>query len=172
MLEEWHDFYLLIGGAAGALIGLLFVVVTLTRRTGDKADQGRRLYLSPVVVSFGVVLGTGGLAMTPHEPAVVAALILGAAALVALAYMVRVCRGLFRAGEDMVPHWSDPWWYGVWPAVAYAVMLLAAAIMLAWPGPGLDLLAASQGALVALGVRNAWDLITWIAPRANTGEGA
>ena len=30
MPQGWESFYLLIGGAAGALIGLLFVVITLT----------------------------------------------------------------------------------------------------------------------------------------------
>jgi hypothetical protein len=30
MLEGWKDYFLLVGSAAAALIGLLFVVVTLT----------------------------------------------------------------------------------------------------------------------------------------------
>jgi hypothetical protein len=165
-MEPWHDFYLLIGGAAGALIGLLFVVASLTSGMGEASERGRRLYLSPVVGHFGVVLAIGGLGMAPHAPTAIAALIVAAVAGWGLGCMAFICRGFFTADASMVPHWSDPWWYGVGPTAVYAVMLGSAGMMLAWPEPGLDLLAATQGALVALSVRNAWDLITWIAPRA------
>ena len=169
MLEDWHDFYLLIGGAAGAMIGLLFVVVSIAGGVGK--ERGRALFLSPVVVHLGVVLGIGGLAMVPHEPSWATALIVGATALAGLGYMGWVTRGMFMGETAEVPHWTDPWWYGVAPGAAYAVMLLAAVLVGLRPAAGLTLLAATQGALVAVSVRNAWDLITWIAPRARAGGG-
>jgi hypothetical protein len=164
MLEEWHDFYLLIGGAAGAMIGLLFVVVSIAAGVGK--ERGRRLFLSPVVFHLSVVLGIGGMAMVPREPLAATAILAGGAALAGLAYMAWVARALFTGESTEVPHWTDPWWYGAAPAAAYAAMLLAAVLVALRPPMGLVLLAAAQGALVAVSVRNAWDLITWIAPRA------
>ena len=170
MLEEWHDFYLLIGGSAGALIGLLFVVVSLTGGMNENTERGRQLYISPIVVHFCVVLGSGGLAMAPHVAIPAAALLEGVAALGGLIFLSLIARWMFQAERATVPHWSDPWWYGVLPAAIYAVMLLAAAIMPLWTPQALMLLAATQGALVAISVRNAWDLISWIAPRAKNAS--
>jgi hypothetical protein len=172
MLEAWHDFYLLIGGSAGALIGLLFVVASLTGGLNENTEHGRRLYLSPVVFHFCVVLGVGGLAMAAHVPPAAAALLVGAAGLTGLCYMTAVAREMFAGKTTNVPHWTDPWWYGVVPAAIYAAMLLAAGLMPRWPEQGPMLLAATQIALVAVSVRNAWDLITWIAPRAHKDPSA
>ena len=67
MLEDWHDFYLLVGGAAGALIGLLFVVASLAGQLhSGNAEQGRPIYLSPTVFHFSLVLGVSAFGMVPH----------------------------------------------------------------------------------------------------------
>lgn len=172
MLDDWHDFYLLIGGAAGGLIGLLFVVASLTGGPMDleTTDRGRQLYTSPVVVQLAVVLGTGALAMAPHVPLAVAAALVGAASLIGFAYMAGVAWAFARGQTPQPAHWTDIWFYGVIPAAIYAVMALAAALMGSRSGAGLAVLALSQAALLFAGVRNAWDLITYMAPRANRAK--
>lgn len=166
MLEDWRDFYLLIGGASGALIGLLFVVASLTGNLEEQqTERGRQLYISPIVFHFAVVLAVGGLAMAPHVPVRIAALIVAAAGLTGLGYMIMVMRDFVLKRAPTPPHWSDPWFYGVLPGAAYVAMTGAGLLMAPAPGPGATLLAASQGGLLAVSIRNAWDLITWIAPR-------
>lgn len=166
-LEDWHDFYLLLGGAAGSLIGLLFVVATLSGNSGDldKADRGRKLYMSPVVVQLSVVLGVGCLAMVPHVHTGAAAALTGAAGLGGLAYMLWIVGQFFSGKNPMEAHWSDKWFYSAAPAAIYALMAAAGALTAVRAGAGLVLLAISQGLLVIAGVRNAWDLITYMAPR-------
>ena len=47
-LAEWDSFYLIVGGAAGALIGLQFVVMTLLadRDIDHKSQAGHASYLT------------------------------------------------------------------------------------------------------------------------------
>ena len=61
MFHGWENYYLLIGSAAAALIGLMFVVVTLTAgRDRDEVERGKQLYTSPIVwhlVPYGFPIG-------------------------------------------------------------------------------------------------------------------
>ena len=57
-LAEWDSFYLIVGSAAGALIGLQFVVMTLIAgqpRTRPVAEVGAA-FATPTVIHFGAAL--------------------------------------------------------------------------------------------------------------------
>ena len=57
MFEGWENYYLMIGSSAGALIGLMFVVVTLTAgRDRAELEHGKHLYTSPIVWHLAVIL--------------------------------------------------------------------------------------------------------------------
>jgi hypothetical protein len=171
MFEGWDSFYLLIGGAAGALIGLLFVVATLTGSLGrEKALRGAKVYLTPTVFHFAVVLATSALTAVPHLPGYIAASILGTLAGLGLGYAANVWR-MLRRGETPEPaHWTDVWCYGVWPGAIY-VALIGAAIALGMSKPWApDAVGAATIALLLLGIRNAWDLVIYIAPAAHEAE--
>ncbi|MBS0333028.1 MAG: hypothetical protein JSS35_09690 [Proteobacteria bacterium] len=174
MFEGWDDFYLLIGGAAGALIGLLFIVVTLLR----DGDQGLKLkaadaYMTPTVAHLALVLVMSATATIPHlVPAAVGGLFL-AGALACSAFSGRSL-SMLAGGEIRAPHWSDVWGYGVWPFVASLV--LAGFAVTAWLAPTWTAfgIAASLVALLLIAVRNAWDLVTWISaqgPEPTEGAG-
>ena len=57
-LAEWDSFYVIVGSAAGALIGLQFVVMTLLANMPiARVDaQAGEAFGTPNVVHFGVVL--------------------------------------------------------------------------------------------------------------------
>lgn len=172
MFEGWDSFYLLIGGAAGALIGLLFVVVTLTTNLDrQQALRGAKVYMTPTVFHFAVVLATSALTAVPHLPGYVAASILGTFAGLGLAYAANVWRMLRRRDAPEPPHWTDYWCYGVWPGVIYVAMI-AAAIALGMGEPWApDAVGAAALGLILLGIRNAWDLVTYLAPAAHDAAG-
>ena len=66
MFEGWENFYLIVGPSAGALIGLMFVVVTLTAgRDSEQTERGKHLYTSPIVWHLAVVLVLSGAAVAP-----------------------------------------------------------------------------------------------------------
>ena len=65
-LSEWDSFYVIIGSAAGALIGLQFVVMTLIadRPTRYAAEAGGA-FATPTIVHFTVTLVLSALVRVP-----------------------------------------------------------------------------------------------------------
>ncbi len=159
MFERWDNFYILLGSAAGALIGLLFIVVTLTAGMDrEQALRGPSRYMTPTVVQFTAVLLVSAIASAPIAAAVQRGALL-VLALVLLAWaLVNVWRMFLHPLGGQPSHWTDPWFYAAAPAVSYAGLAAAGTL-----GPPLAV-GALAAAMLVLGVRNAWDLITWIAP--------
>ena len=165
MFQGWENFYILIGSASGALIGLLFVVVTLTNNLDrDRALRGAALFMTPTVVLFTTVLMIGAVATAPGLPVWADCDLLGAIALAGVVYGLCVVAGFIQR-KEMAAHWSDIWCYAVFPAVAFAALGLADALI--WAAPKLVPYGVAVVVLgmLLVGIRNAWDLITWIAPR-------
>src|SRR4051812_13392512 len=54
-MEMWHDFYVVSGGGASALVGLMFVVVSVGQ-IGARSRADVRAFISPTVVFFASVL--------------------------------------------------------------------------------------------------------------------
>ena len=163
MFSGWQTFYQLTGSSAAELIGLMFIVATLNKGEGQGAETGVKLFTTPTVVHLAMVLLVSALALAPGADNASACLIMTACALIGSAYALVV--GVVIGRQEQHTHWTDVWFYGVAPAVV--LLLLAVAAGLAWSGAphaayavGLVLLG-----LLLLAVRNAWDLITWLAPR-------
>lgn len=164
-LTEWETFYVIVGSAAGALTGLLFVVITLvagnrTRGTG----WGAGAFTTPTVVHFGVVLGVVVLLSAPWSSLGLPALLLGLTGLGGMAYTGVVLRRLGRrSGSDYEPVAEDWLCYIILPFVAYAALVVAALLLQSSPTPALFGLGAALLALLFDGIHNAWDLATYIA---------
>lgn len=167
MFHDWDGFYLLIGSSSGALIGLLFVVATLTAGFDrDQAMRGAKVYLTPTVFHFAAVLAVSAIALAPGLSAGAAALLVGAAALVGLVHATVVAVQLRTDRTLNVPHWSDFWFYGVAPAGMYLALAAAVLAAAAAPAAGPYAVGAALVALLLAAIRNAWDLVTWMAPGA------
>jgi hypothetical protein len=172
MFEHWDSFYLLVGGAAGSLIGLLFIVATLTKgaQDPDSALRGASVYLSPVVAQLGMVLAISAVAAAPDLSVQVCGLAVAACGLAGLVASGRVMFHLKIGKLFQSAHWTDFWWYG---AAAFGADLLltasAAAIWLAAPSHAARGIAVSLVLILLVAIRNAWDLVTWITAK---GPGA
>jgi hypothetical protein len=170
MFEGWGNFYFLLGSASASLIGLMFVVTTLTRgRDRSKVERGQRLFMTPTVFNFAAVLTLSAMALTPklahgvHE----AVLAMGAAYGLGYALVIGVQSArLWRESKSTV-FWSDVWCYGLIPPIVY--IALESSILATGVDHDLacDAVALSLLALLLIAVRNAWDLVTWMAPMAN-----
>lgn len=173
MFEGWGEFYLMAGGAAAVLIGLIFVVISLMQdRSRSTVLVGSRLYMGPIVLSVSFVLGLSAAALTPGIGRGCFAAIAAAVALWGLVRGAVSTVGIQRlAKTDDPPHWTDVWFYGVVPAALYLALGVVAFAF--WR----DLSKAHYGvaaiitALLLTAIRNEWDLITWIAPRREAGDG-
>ncbi len=145
----------------------MFVVVTLT--TGrDRASMLRAIgrYFTPIVVNFAVVLATSAVSLAPGLPSPARGVAFGVIVLGGFFYAARSCAEIAKArrGEDP-PHRSDFWCYGAAPTAIYVA--LGGVICAAFWGRTAWAPTAMAGLLLALlllAIRNAWDLVTWIAP--------
>jgi hypothetical protein len=164
MFAGWENFYLMVGGAAGALIGLFFVVATLTSSRDREASlRGASVYMTPTVFGLAVVLVVSALTAMPGLTARTLGTILLVLGALGALQGATVCWRLLGRGPPAPPHWSDHVAYGAGPTVAY----LAIGVVgwgfwtgAAWAAHGLAF--AILGGLL-LSIRNAWDLVTWLA---------
>jgi hypothetical protein len=66
MFSDWENFYLIVGSGGGALIGVMFVVATLTAGLEEnRASRGARIYITPIVFHFAIVLVVSAIAVHP-----------------------------------------------------------------------------------------------------------
>jgi hypothetical protein len=170
LIEDWHDFDLLVGTAAATLVGLMFVAASIGASIyTEKNRAGMQAFISPTVVHFTSVLVLALLALVPtHEWLTLAGLLalVGAAGGI---YTANLWMQLFvrrRFDVDIV----DRLFYAALPSLGYLLLLLAAFFLLRQSEAGLDLLAAAQITLLLAGIRNAWDMMMWIVIRVPTTE--
>jgi hypothetical protein len=167
MFEGWENFYLIVGPSAAALIGLMFVVVTLsTSRDPDQTEWGKHLYTSPIVYHLTVVVLFSCAAMVPGIPRLLVGGVTGIAALGGLAFGIRSTIGIARrqpTGEDSL---FDMWWYGVAPTAGYLGLGASATSLLLGKWWADDLLGATLVSLLLISIHAEWDLVTFLAPRA------
>lgn len=168
MFAEWDNFYLVVGGAAAVLLGLIFVVVTLMHdRPRSAVLYGSKLYMGPIVLHMCFVLVLSAAAVAPGMSSRTFAAIALAAAIWGGARGIYSTAGLMRLrkiGEDEV-HWTDLWYYGVVPLALYVA--LAAVAIGFWSGwrQAPSGVAVVIVALLLLSVRDEYDLVTWLAPQ-------
>jgi len=174
MFEHWDSFYLLTGGAAGALIGLLFIVATLTKGAldPDSALRGSSIYMTPIVFHLAVVLAISGLATAPGVGSPVAAGALGLAAALGLFAGLWVIYHLGRGRTLRPAHWTDLWCYGAMPLAAHVALGASAAAVWLGHRRAADGVAVSVLALLLIAIRNAWDLVTWISAKGGSASPA
>ncbi|MDB5693039.1 MAG: hypothetical protein JWO81_2102 [Alphaproteobacteria bacterium] len=168
MYRDWSDFYLLIGSAGSGLIGLLFVVSSLTSGLERATSQrGARLYLTPIIFHLAAIVVLSAVAMVPGVPRAAVVAVAGLIAAAGAAYAAMILHGLLNPIVPEPPHWTDKYFYAVAPGALY-LLLGAVAVAIrreaAWALMGEAALAL---ALLLLAIRNAWDLATWLAPTAD-----
>ncbi len=160
-LVRWESFYVMIGSAAGALIGLEFVVVTLVaeRPALRMADAGSA-FATPTIVHFGGALLVSALLRVPWQTITLAAALWGLMGFSGIVYVVIVAR---RIGVQTVyrPQFEDWLFHVVLPLAAYLILVLSA---LAAPFNTREALFGVGGAtllLLFVGIHNTWDTIAY-----------
>ncbi|HEY2033922.1 MAG TPA: hypothetical protein VGH02_09585 [Rhizomicrobium sp.] len=156
-LEDWHDFYVMIGTSAGALVGATFVVATLAGNI-EKRMIGIKGFITPATVHLGSALVGSAILMVPTLTALFVALLLGAGGLAGMIYGFIIYFRITRLKIDMI----DRFWYGVAPILMYGLLAASAWLVFKDIDHGLELIAAALVALLIIGMRNAWDMATFM----------
>jgi len=167
MFVGWQTFYQMTAEAAATLTGLVFVVVTLSSgRRAPINEGGVLLFTSPTVFQLTSVLVISALALIPEGETPPPVLLMIAWSVGGLIYAITRLVGIARIDEPS--HWSDVWYYGVGPTVTH-LGLAAANIAAFFRLPhSAYAVAICLLALLLLGIRNAWDLATFLAHRRDT----
>ncbi len=169
MFEGWHDFYLVLGPSAAALIGLLFIVVTLTAGLErQRALRGAQVFMTPVVFHLGVLVLLCALGLFPGMAALPIGVVTTVCGLAGLDYAAYVCHAFLT--KTVESYEGDLWSYGVAVGILYIGMTTAGVLLLARQTFAPYVLAADQVALILMMVNNAWDLVVFIAPRRHEPE--
>ena len=166
MFQDWENYYFLIGSAGAGLIGLLFVVVTLTAGfERSRALRGATLYMTPTALHFALVFSMSAVAVAPNLPTPMIATVFAFAALVGIVVAIRSAIGIrTRPPSGEPPHWTDAWFYGIVPGVLYLAIFVTAVMVGEGSATTAYALAALLLLLLLVSIRNAWDLVTYIAP--------
>jgi hypothetical protein len=166
VMAEWHDFFVLLGTAAGTLVGLLFVaasvssgVFTLERRAP------LRMFLTATVVHFGSVLAVSLIMLLPLTSWLMLGVVVLICGLVGLGYSGLAVRDSVHDGLITTIDWEDRTWYGILPFLAYLIELIAGIVLACGAAAGCGVLAVSAGLLLLAGIHNAWDITVWVITR-------
>jgi hypothetical protein len=169
-LATWQDFYFIIGSAAAALTGLMFVVITLIARVQMRRSIGAiGAFGTPTIVHFGAALLIAAILSAPWQALWNAGLLLGLSGLGGVAYVVIVLRRA-RRQTDYQPVLEDWLWHVVFPLVSYMALFGAAILLLGNPAPALFGISAATILLLFAGIHNSWDTLTYIAIRQSQPE--
>jgi len=165
LLSNWQNFYMLLGTAAATLTGLMFVATTLIAGIDahlPTLNAAVSAFNTPTVVHFGTVLLLAGVLSAPWQTFSSLSLLLAILGLGLVFYSVIVLRRMRR-----VPHYQmtlEDWsWYITFPLLANILLIVAAIVLLKNPPLALYIVGLAMMLLLIVGIRNAWDMVTFLA---------
>ncbi|HEV3141870.1 MAG TPA: hypothetical protein VGY57_15200 [Vicinamibacterales bacterium] len=159
----WETFYVIVGSAAAAMTGLMFVAVALAVDV-NASTEPMDAFGTPTVVHFGTVLLVSMLMSAPWPAEWVAQLALGACGAAGLVYIFIVMQRA-RRQKEYEPVFEDWLFHTALPMVSYAGILAAAAGLARYPIRMLFPIAGATGLLMFSGIHNAWDTVTYLVAR-------
>jgi hypothetical protein len=160
-LAKWNNFYVIVGSAAGALIGLQFVVLTLIAQMPQVASaEGGAAFGSPTVVHFGAVLFLSALLEAPWGTIHVAAILWGFSGLVGVVYALIVIRRM-RQQSAYQPVLEDWLFHAILPLIAYLILATSAFAAISYARQALFGVACAALLLLYIAIHNAWDSVAY-----------
>ena len=159
--EEWESFYVVVGAAAGALIGLQFVVMTLLADKPSLASpEAGAAFASPNVVHFSAALFLSAMMRVPWHGIGPIAIVWALAGLAGTIYIFVVAWRM-RTQKSYRPDWEDWTYHAVLPLVAYALLLLSAFDAGRHDEEAEMAVAAATLMQLFIGIHNSWDAVSY-----------
>jgi uncharacterized membrane protein len=160
-LAGWDSFYVIVGSAAGALIGLQFVVVTLIAdRPHLHVAEAGAAFATPTVVHFGTVLLLSTLLRAPWHAITVPAILWGLTGLSGVAYTLIISR-LVRRQTVYQPQFEDWLFHIALPLAAYLILAVTPFSAHSHTREALFGVGAAVLLLLFIGIHNAWDAVSY-----------
>lgn len=172
-LSHWEAYYVIVGTSAAALTGLQFVIMAIVADSNTETGLTEiSAFGTPTVVHFTSVLLISAIVSAPWTVLAAPAYTLLASGLAGLAYCTIVTFRARRATKykAVLEDWI---WHVIIPLVAYATLLVSAALLRRHAEDALFGVGAASLILLFVGIHNAWDTVTYIAlNQLNRGRAA
>jgi hypothetical protein len=160
-LTAWDSFYVIVGSAAGALIGLQFVVMTLiAERPPLRGEEAGAAFGTPTIIHFSAALLLSAVLRAPWQAITPVAALWGLMGLGGVAYEVIVARRM-RVQAVYEPEFEDWLCHFLLPLAAYAVLAVSACVALYHTRAALFGIGGATLLLLFIGIHNAWDSVTY-----------
>jgi len=141
----------------------MFVVATLMAGLESaRVSHGARVFFTPIIFHFAVVLIVSAMAVVPGMPTTAAGVIAGMLAVIGFAYAIMTIFRMFGPGSTNPLHWTDKYFYGVVPAIVYLGLAGAAGAVWFMPGSAAYAIGATMLILLLIGIRDAWDMAIFL----------
>jgi hypothetical protein len=159
--DQWHDYFITVGGASAALTGLVFVAISLNPGViaRDPTHRNRAVGTIAGFTAIFMVCGLGVMGGQDHQAVGLEWLIVSAAA--GVVYVYGYIQAL-RFGKSSVGLRSDRLFLGT---ALHIVEIAGAALLLSGYVAGLYLAAMSMVGLLAFMISGAWMLIMGVSER-------
>jgi len=168
LFHTWHDFYTLLGTASATLVGLMFVAASIGSSVfGEQHRYALQAFISPTVVNFAAALFVCIGVMIPSQTWLSLGLLLAAGGIAGLVYAGRVWFQMIIRRKFHVDA-IDRMFYATVPLLGYLLVLASGILLLLGKGWSAEVTAAALVVLLFAGIRNAWDMTTWIMMRTPT----
>jgi len=158
-LAQWESFYVIIGSAAGALIGLQFVVMTLIADRPPTLAAGAA-FATPNIVHFATALLLSALLRVPWQTIALVAALWGLIGFCGVVYMVIVARRI-RVQAVYQPELEDWLFYVVLPLATQVILVLSTFVAPSHTREALFGVGGATLLLLFIGIHNAWDSIAY-----------
>lgn len=162
-LSEWQNFYVILGSAAGALIGLQFVVMALIADMPMEGGESQAVtaFSTPSIIHFGAVLLMSATLVMPWHGVHPLAFIWGFAGLFGIAYTAFTGWRL-RTQTSYAPVAEDWIFRVVIPIILYVALAAAWPLLRVDARGALFEVATVALALLFVGIHHAWDNATYL----------
>ena len=171
-MSGWHDFYILAGTASATLVGLLFVGLSLHLRIVVTSSEVRSL-ARVTLANFGAVLFVALFMVLPEGQSAAATQLIG----VGFVSLVVAAPSLVAAGRPR------EWTFEMSPiqrvrmalrfgvsGVSYLAIIVAGILLLSSRTSAFTWLVVATVVLLAVSLRNTWDLLVTVADVTQGGE--
>jgi hypothetical protein len=161
ILEQWGSFYTIVGAAAGALIGLQFIVVVLVaERPTLRGSMAGAAFATPTIVHFSAALLVSALLRVPWQTITLVTVLLGLMGFSGIVYMMIVNRHI-REQSVYQPAFEDWLFHTILPLATYFVIVLSALVTPFETRKALFGVGGATLLLLFIGIHNAWDSIAY-----------
>lgn len=171
-LAEWSNFYVMVGSASGALIGLQFVVITLIAQKPElrAAGETAAAFLTPSILQFGTTLFVSAVFLAPWFAAGIPSGLVCVAGISGIVYTAMVALRM-RRQTFYLPNPGDWLFHIILPLAAFAVLAGSLFTDPAYPRETLFCIGSAAVLLLFIGIRNAWDNISFMVFVHGDGTG-